>query len=327
MKKSTKKIDEFINISQTPLKGIMKKYKNKKMYDDFLNIFVQENGSWDDLIGLIKPQSKREIIMICYTLSKYALYTDNEYAHMMIKNLNKNRIWEKNKKNAYSPFINYTDFKRIINIIKNDDNGVYLSSLFSVLYYGLYDKKLHLIRNLRKTDIKDNKITTPDGRDLFIPSDLQGNLIELSESNTYYSHNRFGSFERPTIGIYDDCCFKMIEGRNYNPDKSYRFSYFQKLRYMCDLCGIKMTANNIFISGVLYRLYLRLKKEGIKFSEVFKYNARNKLYSKIIKDELKYSGLNVTIGNFRQQTLGCIDLFDDEDELDELSIIEQELNE
>ena len=172
---------------------------------------------------------------------------------------------------------------------------------------------MSVLKNLRGRDITGNIVTLHEDNGnaytLKISTELADMLKELSHIYTWERKNRNGSFCMPTTGIYFDSCFK-VEIRK-NSEYSYRFSYYRVLRKITEeYVGCQIKPFDIYISGIMYRICLKLKKEGISIADAFADENRNRVVVKVLSEELKRCNYSNETRNFRELIKGHLDIFD-----------------
>ena len=309
-------------------------------YEDFLGTFSDNNskraascykilGEYDytdctiiDLEQIIlnmKPKNLKSIISICYIFGEYAKYMNNNKLLYMIQSLDKKKIWSIAQTFAEPRFISNKRFKEIHNDIGlyEDVNSLYKQTLFKAIYEGIYSEDMSVIKNLRLSDINNNKVSLnrDDGigtNDIEISEELAMDLKDLSVIDYSERKNRWGGITHiKTVGLYSDSCFKS-ESRNGTPDKT-KFVYYRTLSKIADeYVGHDLPPLNLFLSGIMYRIKLELNKNGITLKEAFDENSRyNATANNIISKELKRSNYSSSITNLKYLVDGFIDDLDE----------------
>lgn len=269
----------------------------------------------EEIILGMKPNSPKAIITMCWALGLYARYLKDEKLYNMVQELDRNALWVKAKPAAARKFISHSDYKQTCHIISmyEELNALYSEALFRCLYEGIYNDDMSVIKNMRGSDIHGNIITLHEDNghsyDLEISEDLARDLIELSETVTQDRKNRYGFFQIPVEGVYPDSCFK-AEVRKDNSDYSYRYSYYRVLRKIAkEYLQYNLLPLQLYISGIMYRIRLKLQENNISLEDAFSGNNRDKIVNKIISDELKRCNYNTDIRNFRQIVKGHLEVF------------------
>lgn len=309
-------------------------------YEDFLETFEDENskkvarhyrvlGDYDytnctpiDLEQIIlnmNPSNLKAITSICYFIGSYAKYLNNDKLYYMVQSLDKKAIWSVAQTFAEERFISNKRFKEIYNDIGlyEEVNSFYKQTLFRAIYEGVYSEDMSAIKNLRASDIHNNKVSLhrDDGigtYDVEISEELAMDLKELSTIDYSERKNRWGGITQiKTTGLYTDSCFK-VESRNGSPDKI-KFAYYRLLNMISDeYVGYNLTPFNLFLSGVMYRIRKELNKHGITLKEAFnESNKYNTVANNIVNTELKKNNYGSSISSLKMLVDGFIDSLDE----------------
>lgn len=269
----------------------------------------------EQIILDMKPNSPKAIITICYVLGLYARYLKDNELYYMIQDINKNALWLMAKPNAPKKFISHTSFEEVYHDlgVYEEFNSFYYQTLFKCLYEGIYNDDMSVIKNLRASDIKENIVTLHEDNgnsyDLEVSKELALDLKEMGNINTWERKNRHGAFEMKIDGLFHDSCFK-VEIRKDSSDYSYRHSYYRALRKIAkEYLEYNLLPLQIYISGMMYRIRLKLAENNISLEEAFSEHNRNRLVHEIIENELKRCNCDTEIRNFRQIVKGHLDIF------------------
>lgn len=73
--------------------------------------------------------------------------------------------------------------------------------------------------------------------------------------------------------------------------------------------GRGLTPLQLYVSGIMSRLSKRLDDIGVTLEDAFSDNNKNRSVSRIIRDELDYSGYDIEVRNFREIIKSHIDTF------------------
>ena len=312
-------IEEFVNSLESPNTIKVVNSISSQWTDDlpYYNIIQLEK-----LILDLKPSSPKAIITICYVLSLYAkwlmknnIISDDSF-YQMIQSIDKTALWKKAKPNAKRKFISNNQFKEIIHDIGlyEDFNAIYYQSLFKCLYEGIYNDDMSVIKNLRGSDINGNIVTLKEDNGhsykMEISSELAIDLKELSTTEVWERRNRYGICKIKTTGKYPDSCFK-VENRKDESEYSYRFSYYAKLRKISkEYLEYNLLPLQLYISGIMYRIKLKLNENNIELNDAFSEQNRNRLVNSIISEELTRCNCNTEVRNFREMVKGHLEVFD-----------------
>lgn len=269
----------------------------------------------------LKPNSPKSIITICYVLSLYAKWlqeqniitSDNLY--QMIQSLDKKLLWKRAKPNAKKKFISYEQYKRVVHDIGvyEDFNALYYEALFKCIYEGIYNDDLSVIKNLKSSDINDNIITLHEDNGhsykIKVSDRLASELKQLASINIWERRNRFGVCQVDMRGAHKDSVFK-IENRSTASNDSYKFAYYAKLRKIAkEYLEQPLLPLQLYASGIMHRIKVELDKNDIPLKEAFADNSRNRMAHLIISKELIRCNSGIEVGNFRELVKGHLDSF------------------
>lgn len=263
----------------------------------------------------IRPNSPKAIITICYVMSLYAKYLGDKKLYQMIQDIDRNKLWIKAKPNASKKFISYSLFNEVYHDIGvyEEFNAFYYQTLFRCLYEGIYNDDMSVIKNLRASDIKDNVVVLHEDNgnsyELQISNELANGLKELAIYNTWERKNRSGVCHIKLTGVHSDSCFK-VEFRGGSDDSSYRYSYYRSLRRISkEYLEYNLLPLQLYVSGIMYRIGLKLDENDISFEDAFATHNRDRLVSGIIAEELHRCNCKTEVKNFRQMVKGHLDVF------------------
>lgn len=269
----------------------------------------------ESIILSLKPNSPKAITTICYVLGLYAKYLNDDDFYYMVHDIDRNAIWILAKPNAPKKFISNSKFKQVYKDIElyEEYNSFYISTLFRCLYEGIYSDDMSVIKNLRASDIKENIVTLrPDNGevyDLAVSDKLASDLIKLGGIDVWERRNRYGTAKIKITGLHKDTCFK-VENRKGSDAYSYRFTYYRILRKIAkEYLEFNLLPLQIYVSGIMYRIEIKLEKFDIKLEEAFATGNRNKVVNMIISNELTRCNCNTEVRNFREIVNGHLDVF------------------
>lgn len=269
----------------------------------------------EDIILSMKPNSMRSITTICYVIGLYAKYLKDDRLCNTIQEINRSDLWAKAKPNASKKFISHSRFKEIYHDIGiyEDFNSFYYQTLFKCLYEGIYSDDMSVVKNLKASDINGNIVTLREDNghsyDIEISAEFAVDLKELSHINIWERNNRYGLCRIKTEGLYPDSCFK-VENRKGSSEYSYRFSYYRMLRKISkEYLEYNLLPLQLYVSGIMYRIRLKLKEHNISMEDAFADENRNKIVGKVISDELLRCNYNIEVRNFREIVKGHLDIF------------------
>lgn len=269
----------------------------------------------EEIILSLKPNSPRAITTACYVIGLYAKYLENDQLYEMISDIDRKVIWAKAKPVASKKFISHKRFKEVYHDVGmfEELNATYFQTLFRSLYEGIYSEDMSVIKNLKASDIHGNIVTLHEDNgnsyDLEISAELAEDLRELGKNNVWERRNRYGIFDMKIEGLHPDTCFK-VEIRNNSSEYSYRFTYYRVLRKIAkEYVEYNLLPVQIFVSGIMYRIGLKLKEQNITIEEAFSEQNRNKIVGKILSEELTRCHYENEVRNFRELVKGHLDVF------------------
>ena len=314
-------IEEQTENTAKVIKWVFRKIAKLKYDEQY--ILNCDNLLLEKLLLELTPNSKKEISTNCYILGLYSrwLYNnglyDNENLYLVSQSINKEILWRKAKVLAPKKFISNELYEETILNIETFEpyNSLYYSTLFSCIYEGIYCDDMSVLWNLRGSDIHDNIVTLRHNNgtvyDLKISHRLAENLKELSEIDVWERKARYGTIKINVSGEYVDSCFK-IETRNNssnNPD-AYRNAYYGKLRKIVkEYVEYNLIPSQIFVSGIMHRIKIELKKYDVSLQYVFAELGKNYKHTQVIKNELARCHYNIDTFNFNNIVSGHIDVF------------------
>ena len=270
----------------------------------------------EQIVLSMKPNSPKAIITICYVLGLFAKYMKDDRLCHMIQDMDKNALWLLAKPNAAKKFISHVGFEEVYHDIGmyEEFNSFYYQTLFRCLYEGIYNDDMSVIKNLRSSDVNDNIVTLREDNghsyNIEVSYELAQNLIEIGSLDVWERKNRHGICRINIKGLYSDSCFK-VENRKDSSEYSYRFSYYRFLRKISkDYLEYNLLPLQLYISGIMYRIRLRMKEHNIPLTDAFADQNRDRLVSKIISEELNKCNCSTEVRNFRQIVKGHLDIFE-----------------
>ena len=283
-------------------------------YSDATPIYLE------NIIVGMKPNSPKAITTICYVLGLYAKYLDDNNLYHMVQDLDRGAIWFMAKPNAPKKFISNLSFENVyVEIgVYEEYNSFYVQTLFRCLYEGVYSDDMSVIKNLRASDVNENVVTLREdsGKEygLKISDKLADDLIKLGDINVWERKNRYGTCKIKTKGLHEDTCFK-VENRKGSSEYSYRFTYYRILRKIAkEYLECNLLPLQLFVSGMMFRIGVKLKEFDIELEEAFANGNRNRVVNKIISDELIRCNCDTEVRNFREMVNGHLDVFITESE-------------
>lgn len=317
MNNNMKQFIESVKVTNTEK---VVEYVFKKIDDDIEHCSLIE---LEQIILKTRPKSPKDIITICYILGQYAKWlkeqniVDDDSMYQMIQSLDKKMLWEKAKINADKKFISYEEFKDVLRMInmKEELNVLYYQLLFRSIYEGIYNDDMSVLKNLRSSDIGDDIVVLHEDNGhnykLKISSSLASDLKDFTKVDVWERNNRYGVCRIETRGVYYDSIFK-IENRNKgsNPDGTYKFSYYKKLKKISrEYIERTLTPSQLYVSGIMSRIKTELNNNNISLEDAFSEGNRDRISNSIISNELIRCNYNIEVGQFKELVKGHIDSF------------------
>lgn len=320
--KNTDKIEGIINKDELLRSSIFMFNKLRKVGFNDRYIYEYDNDKMEEIMLKINPKNIASFSTYCNLMSRFLKWcmrnnhiTENNYNDFI--NINKRESYKKIKdKNI--PFISYREYKQVIDDIeKIDNNATYLSALYMCLYEGIYTKRLHNLKYLRLEDIdKENnivKLKYKDEKDnnIKISNILINKLIELGNNNKWYRNNRFGGFEVNISGLYKDSIFKIEERKERKEESStFESTYNKKIKYINEnYLGRKISAYDIFKSGIAYRVSAMAKREGVDIKKYYDDKYDKSVINNILKEELERVNFDITPDGYMRLIKDYLDMF------------------
>ena len=268
-----------------------------------------------------RPSNPKAIVTICYILSSYAKWLQEENLaagdslYQMIQSLDKSLLWKKSKPNAKRKFISYNQFKETLDEIEKYEeyNTLYFQLIFRCVYEGIYNDDMSVAKNLRSSEIETNTVVLHEDNGhtykLKITEKLAEDLKKLEQISYWERPNRYGVCKVDMRGAYYDSVFK-IESRNTSSDGTYRHSYYARLRKISkEYIGYSITPLQLYVSGIMHRLNLELNKNNITLEEAFADRNYDKLSYSIIEKELVRCNYNGEVNHFKDLVRGHLESF------------------
>lgn len=291
-------------------------------YDFEHNNTVEE---LQDLIISLKPHCLKEIHNIVNIIKLWVKYSYSEtvynkiYNLLSCKELDKESLWKIVKPNVPRKFISHKQYIEIVKDIDvyEDANPEYLQTLFMSIYEGLYCKDYSVTWNLRGNDIDGDMVTiryaNNSSHTLQVSRKLTENLLFMSDVKTTRRKNHNNSFDLPVSGLYPDTCFKLERRELRGKGINYQNSYGNQLRKIVkEYVEYPLTAQQLYVSGIMYRIGLMFKEKGITLEEAFRYDNRNRVVGGIIRLEFERINAPFDVNNFRENVRGFIDVFNED---------------
>ena len=313
-------VQRFLESIETPntLKVANHVLKN---VDGSVNIESYSLMELEQFILDMNPNSPRAIITICYMLSSYAKWLENEglvsdnSLYQMLQVIDKKLLWKKAKPFAKKRFISHEEFKQVIHDIAmyEEFNALYYELLFKCVYEGIYSDDMSVVKNLRKSEIGDDIVELHEDNGhsykLKISEQLASDLKKLADIDIWERKNRYGVCKVDMDGAYHDSVFK-TEVRKTSSEGAYRHSYYARLRKISkEYLERGLLPLHLYISGIMHRIKTELNKNGFTLEEAFSENNRDKMSYLIISKELMRCNYEGSVGNFREIVKGDLNSF------------------
>ena len=221
-----------------------------------------------------------------------------------INDINKNDFfmsYNQNKK-----FISKEEFDDALKTIEMmcEFNSLYYKTLLQAIYDGLYDARLIKISKLRKSDIISENEIMVDGVPFEVSKSLITDMEELSKIDVWERKNRYGGVSTINLaGMHMDSIFRIETRVNMTDwEQSNRDFHYRKIRKLNKdgYLPFEMKIKDIYVSGLLDRITIKLKGAGIDPRKVFINKAYDSGANRIIEDELKRCGYELyTVREFK----------------------------
>jgi len=311
------KIDEFLEIQNKKSRvaySIFKKLCNLGYGDDFLEKYKDCEAIGKIILDL-HPTSIRSITTICSLIGSYAKFIGNNNAYRTIRSIDRNLLWKEAKPSAPPKYLSHELYLNVLHEIDmfEEFNTLYYQTLFRVIYEGIFCGNMSVIANLRVSDIHDDIISLhrDDGYSyaMKLPMNLIEDLKELSELDEWEQKNRYGAHKIKIFGRYPDSCFKVLK-RKDDSDTEYKNAYYNKLRRISKkYLEYRLSPSQLFVSGIMYRICVELKNQGISIEDAFSDRNRNVKVANIIAKELSRCEYDIPIKAFREQVIDYLEVF------------------
>lgn len=259
------------------------------------------------------PKNVKAITTACNVLKKYAKYLGDTHLIRVVDSVDRKKLWEDIKPDKVQKYISHSQFEIICHEIEmyEEHNSLYYITLFMAIYDGIYCNDLSVIKNLRTSNIENDKILlTPDDRESYwfnVSKELIDNLRELSEESYWEQNARYGYIQNRLIGRYPDTCFKTVQRKGTIYED---YFYRTRLRKISDeYVEYPLSPFNLFVSGLMYRVTEKLKENGISLQEAFSLHNRDKQVAEIVSGELVRCRYSNEVKNLRELVVNYIDVF------------------
>lgn len=269
----------------------------------------------EQIVLSMKPNSPKAVITICYILGLYAEYLQDYELYNMVRDIDRNALWLMAKSNAPKKFISHSSFENVYHEIGvyEEYNSFYQQTLFRCLYEGIYNDDMSVIKNLRESDVKGSVVTLREDNgnsyDIAVSDKLADDLRELGNVDVWERKNRYGTCKIKIIGLHEDSCFK-VENRSGSSEYSYRYTYYRILRKIAkEYLEYNLLPLQLYVSGIMYRIRLKLEERDIKFEDAFASQNRDRIVNNIISEELIRCNCDTEVRNFREMVKGHLDVF------------------
>lgn len=313
------KLEEFVKIQEEKgnrfISNIGVRLMNLGYKDDFIN--NRDINDIERIIIDLKPTSARSITTICWAIKQYAKLVGDETYCEIVEEIDRNDLWKVAKPNTPTKYISHNKFLEVLYDIERcqEINSLYYSTLFQLIYEGVFSYSMDVIANLRKSDIGDDDITTfrkDNGYTyrMLLPHRLCLELKELSEINTIEFKNKFGIYERKAISRFDDSCFKISYAKDIDVygKNTYISCVNRKIKYISkEYVEYDINSRNLYISGIMHRVCEELGKKGISIEETFTHNGN--AGTRILQKELSRCDANISTGAFRELVKSYLDIW------------------
>lgn len=310
--KGRKVLDFIETLSSVTMKTFAK--NNSDIFD-----IEEENYTPEYIAEYVKskkPINRSMVSTFCYYINLYAKYIGSEKLSKAVLAIDKTALYKEIGQTA-KRFISKNEFDEIYELINvnYELNSLYKKTMLRCVWEGMFSSSLDVLKNLRASDIHGNVITlrTDSGEvyDLEVSQTLADDLVTLSNTFTRERVNRHGYFDIAVDGKYHDSCFKVENRGGTDFDRTMTQTCWYTLRELANTyIGSRFChAKQIFVSGIMYRISIKLKEAGIDLYDAFSYDCKDKLATKIIMDEMHRCNYNKTLRSLKEVVDGYLDNF------------------
>lgn len=268
------------------------------------------------------PQSARNF---CAQFRNFARYIQDNTLILMLDSFGTNEFLEislKVMELGAAKYFSNEKFNTAYHSINNSHvlNPFYTQTLFRCIYEGIYSRDFSVLINLCASDIRGNIVTCHpkcgSAYDIEISDALANNLRILSETHSWMCRNGYNEFPRDISGEHPDSCFKVENPRQRENRRSpledrYINTYRTRLREIVSTeLGYNVSAYDIYVSGIMYRISIKLSAQGFSVCDAFSKNNRNGVIKQIIEGELHKCNYKGTVSQFKRLVEGHLELFE-----------------
>lgn len=224
-------------------------------------------------------------------------------------------VWDKVRYNLDDKILHRDDFYSLLEAI-DGVNSLYIKTLFMAIYEGLYSSKSYGLTELRNKDIdEDNVVTYRLDNDtsvgIKISQKLADNLRRLSTVDSWEVKNKHNEYNLIMDGKYYDSCFKVVR-RKFKDDVVteklvQRFIQKRILDVSNDILGFKLSANHIYLSGIVDRMAAICKENNMSLKDVLNPGIKKGNYFErngILREELERIGYQNNFNSFKNKVRG-----------------------
>lgn len=267
-----------------------------------------------NLVVRMNPINIRMITSYLNIIGLYARWTDNIDLYNRISEFDRKEIWEYcDKTNTNKIFISKEEFNDLINDISFTDecNAEFNIALLTSIYEGIYSNDMSVLSNLRASNIHGNIVTleysTGDTFNMEISEDLSDLLNDISRTDVRMRKNGEGVYAINVNGEYEDSCFKFDKSVANGKTKN-RF-YYRMRKISNEYLDFNLKAQNLYISGIMYRINKLLEENGYNIIDVFENDRKFGSDIDVIRKELERINYKNDFKYLRQRVFGYVDIF------------------
>jgi len=271
----------------------------------------------EELIINARPQNERELDRFVYSVELYARFNEDAELFNKTKTIDRTALWQRAKHNIPAKFLSHKDYLQLLEDMERleEYNVDYKVLMMKSVYEGVYNDDLSVIKNLKASDINENILTLrPDNGEpyeLSVSLKLANELKEFSKVQIFERKNSRCEFTVPATGVSHDACFKFELRKDKTLEELFRFSVYRVLRDATKkYCGRSILPSQIYISGIVYRIKIKLQEKGLTMEDAFGDMRTHKAASDVVKAELARSHYDVTFHAFKHTVKSHYKIFD-----------------
>lgn len=264
--------------------------------DELLDFILQDGRTFE------VTNNYRNVISKYLDFCKIKSLTKNNW--ISIKIISREQLRELYNKKVHEYYLSPEHYERYKEILLEQDNGLYMASIFASIYEGLSGTLLINLTHMRLSDIneKDKTIKLYDGKTSKLSEELISLLKNTAAVTTLYYDVRTTNLKGY---LYYDSVWKTSKDPT---DESKLYRQFRKIlaevRTVLHDDGLRV--KQIMKSGHFNRIYYKYLNDGIDIRDIKASNNKdslsiNKKYNKYFEDGETMTGFIRTYNSYLQQ--------------------------